>query len=195
MNGLGTIADIIILNIVHLICCIPIVTIGAATTSLYTVTMKMARKEYPAVLKSYFKAFKQNFKVSTLSWLIVAAAGTLLWLDFRIVALFQGGLQTAARIALGAAGILYLLIVTYLFPYIARFENTVKNSLRNALILSVAHFPFTVILAGLPVGLIILALMTTKTFMIAIIVGFFFGFALLAYIQSLLFAKIFEKYE
>jgi len=56
MNGLGTIADIFLLNIMYVICCIPVVTIGAATSALYTVTMQITRNEYPAVTKAFFFA-------------------------------------------------------------------------------------------------------------------------------------------
>lgn len=67
MRFLTKVADLIILNILFLICCIPIVTIGAASTALYTVTMKSVRDEESYVIRSYFKAFKDNFKIGTFS--------------------------------------------------------------------------------------------------------------------------------
>ena len=69
-------ADLIALNLIWLICCIPIITIGPATTSMYCVARKMAEGEWPAVLKSFFKAFKDNFKQSLLVFLALCV---LIW--------------------------------------------------------------------------------------------------------------------
>lgn len=195
MNGLGTIADIILLNIIYVISCIPIVTIGAATSALYTVTMKMVRKEYPSVIKAYFQAFRRNFKIATVCWLVVLVAGILIWIDFRIVGQSEGTIKSVMRIALGAVLVTFAMVGNYLFPYIARFENNFVNTLRNAFMMSVAHFPFTVVMVGLTVGVAVICFFTGRTFAIATLVFFFFGFALLAYVKSKLFVKIFEKYE
>ena len=64
MRFLTKMADLIILNILYMICCIPIVTIGAASTALYTVSMKAVKNEESYIIRGYFKAFKENFKIS-----------------------------------------------------------------------------------------------------------------------------------
>lgn len=195
MNGLGTIADIFLLNIIYVICCVPLVTIGAATTALYTVTMQITRNEYPAVTKAFFKAFKRNFKISTICWLVFMAVGFLLWFDFRIIGQVDGAARSAAKIALGAVLVIYVMVLTYVFPYIARFENDIKNTFKNAFMMSVAHFPFTLILSGLTIGIAVLTFFSGRTFAIATLAFFFIGFALLAYVKSRLFTKVFERYE
>lgn len=82
---LGKLADLMILNVVFLICCLPIVTIGASLTALNYVSLKMAEGEEGYIVKSFFKSFRQNFVQSTLMWLITLAAGLILCLDFYIV--------------------------------------------------------------------------------------------------------------
>ena len=76
-RALSKICDMICLNVLWVICSIPIVTIGASTTALYTVMLKMVRNEEGYIFRGFFKAFKENFKQSTIIWLIVAALGGL----------------------------------------------------------------------------------------------------------------------
>ena len=71
MRALSRIADVAILNILWLICCLPVVTAGAATTALVSVTLKMTDDNEGYIFRSYIKAFKRNFKQSTLVWLIL----------------------------------------------------------------------------------------------------------------------------
>ncbi|MGN0356148.1 MAG: YesL family protein, partial [Muricoprocola sp.] len=84
-QALGRLADLVILNLLFIISCIPIVTIGAATTALYSITLKMARNEESYIVKGYWKAFKENFKQSTIMWLVMLVAGIILYMDIKIV--------------------------------------------------------------------------------------------------------------
>jgi len=195
MNFLNNLADMILLNIIYLICCIPVVTIGAATTALYTVTLKMTRKEYPAVVKSYFTAFRKNIKTSTLCWIPMVIAGILLFLDYRLLGLLPGTLQFVIRIALIILSLFYVMILLYLFPYIARFDNNVRNTFKNTIIISIVNLPMSLLMLALNIVIIIVSLLTIQTMIIAITAGILIGFSVLAYIQSILFTKIFKKYE
>ena len=82
---MGKLADLILLNLLFIICCIPIVTIGASITAMYYVTLKMVRNEESYLFRSFFKSFKQNLKQSTVIWLILLAVSIVLWMDFRIM--------------------------------------------------------------------------------------------------------------
>ena len=75
---MGRVADLMILNILCIICCIPIITIGASVTAMYYVTLKMARNEESYIVRSFFKSFKENFKQATVIWLVALVAGLLL---------------------------------------------------------------------------------------------------------------------
>ena len=193
MQFLGKLADLFILNILYLICCIPIVTIGAATTALYTVTLKAAKNEESYITRSFFRAFKSNFKIGTLTWLIVLTAGIVLWLDLQIIPNISRQIRQVLQILVLMIALLYLITALYLFPYIARFENTVIGSIKNAFLMAVIHLPYTMLLAAIT----ILAFMATLYIDFRII-GFLWiviGFSGLAYINSIFFRKIFVKFE
>jgi len=195
MRFLGRIGDIIILNLIFVVTALPVVTVGMALSALYTVAMKLARGEDPSVLREYMRAFRRNMKPATICWLIMAAAGALIFLDFRLAGAFGGTLYTVVRLLLAMIFGVWMLTFLYLFPYIARFENTVFHSVKNALFLSAAHLPSTVMMLVISVGLIVVTLFTSRTFVIGTIGWFFAGFAAVAYVQSFLLSRIFAKYE
>lgn len=195
MRFLGRIGDIIILNLIFVVTSLPVITIGTALSALYTVAMKLARGEDPSILKEYMKAFRRNIKPATISWLFMAAAGAFIFVDFRLVGVFSGTAYTVMRLLLAMIFGVWVLTFLYLFPYIARFENTVFHSIKNALFLSAAHVPSTVMMLVISVGLIVATLFTSRTFVIGTIAWFFAGFAVVAYTQAFLFVRIFAKYE
>ncbi len=88
---MGRVADLMILNVIFLVCCIPVVTIGPAITALYYTTLKMVRNEESYIVKGFFHSFKQNLRQGIIINLILLAIGVLLFLDLRVVAgNFQG---------------------------------------------------------------------------------------------------------
>lgn len=195
MRFLARIGDLIVLNLIFVISCIPVITAGTALSALYGVAMRLVRGEEPSVVREYIKAYKMNFKEATAAFAVLAAAGALLLADFRLIGMFKGSMYLLLRFILGAALGIWLLAFQYVFAYIGRFQNGVLKSLKNALFLSVAHFPSTMILLGISIGLFVITLFTSRTFVIGTILWTFFGFALLAYVQSFLFCRIFGKYE
>lgn len=193
MQGLGKIADLFILNILFIVSCIPIITIGPALTALYTITLKAARNEESYIFRGYLKTFKDNFKIGTLSWLIVLIAGFVLWADFRILGSMPDSIKTVMSVFLLLAFFLYLITATYLFPYIARFENTLFKTIKNAFFMAIAYLPYTLLFVAFAV-LTILATIYIP-FQIIGLVWMLFGFSGLAYLNSIFFRKIFAKFE
>ena len=198
MRVLGRLGDIIILNMIFVVGCIPVITIGTSLSALYAVAMKMARGEDPSVWQEFWKAYKRNFRPATICWLVMAVIAILLFVDFRIIGVLKRGsesMYSIMRIVLAVILGMWMLMFQYLFPYIARFENGIFATLRNALLLAAAHIPSTIVIVGLSVGSLILTLFTSRSFVIASIIWVFFGFAVLAYVQAFLLCRIFEKYE
>lgn len=78
MRVLGRLGDIIILNMIFVVGCIPVITIGTSLSALYAVAMKMARGEDPSVWKEFWKAYKRNFRPATICWLVMAVIAILL---------------------------------------------------------------------------------------------------------------------
>ena len=78
---IGKLGDLVLLNLLWLVCCIPVFTAGAATTAVYYVTLKLVRDEDDSTIKSFFRSFIQNFKQATAIWLLILLAGSLVAFD------------------------------------------------------------------------------------------------------------------
>ena len=193
--GISKVSDTIILNFLFVICSIPIVTIGASTTALYCVSMKSTRDEDVYAVKEFFKQFKQNFKESTIIWLILLLVASFIGLDFYMCSLMSNDiLSTAFKFIFTLISIVIGFIVVYVFPLVARFENSIKNTLMNAVLMSIKHLPYTLIM-------LVLTLMPLGAF---VLFGKYWGqivfldtcisFGVVDYINSMLLNKIFNGY-
>lgn len=143
MSGLSRVADLMILNILALICCIPIVTIGASITAMYYVELKWARKEEGYTVRPFFREFRNNFKQATIEWLIILAVGILLGLDAYIVIQSPDMFPDFMQYVIGAVIIVAFLVVQWVFLLQCHFYNTVRQTFRNSFIMAIAKFPRT----------------------------------------------------
>ena len=149
---LEEITDIVILNFLFIICSIPIITIGASSSALYTVSLKKTNEENISVFKEFMRSFKSNFKISTLAWIFTIILASMLFLDFYISNLisikFIGlGLKFISTLV----SILLIFNITYLFPMISKFDNKLKNTIINSTIISIQYLPYTIIMSILNV--------------------------------------------
>ena len=143
MKFLGTAFDFFVLFLLTVILCIPVITAGAAMTSCMYVGMKIHRKEAPAVFSSYFRAFKENFKQSTLLWLIqIVFIGFVLFDWSFVLQTGWGNNPVLYRILLIIASCIVLFYNLTLYAVIARFEMKMFTAMKTAFILSMANFPF-----------------------------------------------------
>ncbi|MGN0513985.1 MAG: YesL family protein [Lachnospiraceae bacterium] len=187
---MGKVFDMIVLNILCLITCIPIVTIGPSITALYYVAMKLVRDEEGYVVRGYFKAFKENFKKAFIIELIVAVCAALLYVDITVTYQWMqqdtGFLIRLLFYALVGLTLLAVVSVVYVFPVLAKFENTVKKILINSIMMSVRHLSWSVLM----VVVIIAAGVAVYIYPIAI----FFVIGAAAAINSIILRKIFDNY-
>lgn len=187
---MGKVFDMIVLNILCLITCIPIVTIGPSVTALYYVAMKLVRDEEGYVVRGYFKAFKENFKKAFIIELIVAVCAALLYVDITVTYQWMqqdtGFLIRLLFYALVGLTLLAVVSVVYVFPVLAKFENTVKKILINSIMMSVRHLSWSVLM----VVVIIAAGVAVYIYPIAI----FFVIGAAAAINSIILRKIFDNY-
>ena len=195
MRFLSRVCDLMILNVLCIICCLPVITAGASITALYSVTLKMVRGEESYIFKGFFKAFKENFKQSTILWLIMAALGIFIFVDYRAASLLPANMSKIFQILIGAILVLYLMVLTYVFPYTARFENNIKNILKNSLLISILNLPWTLVLAICPLALGFVTFLTPTTLVYGSMLWVVLGFDTVAYVASIIFRKVFEKYE
>lgn len=138
------------LNILWFLCCLPVFTVGASTTALFYVSLKVAKNEEGNITKEFFRSFKENFKKGTVIWLILLTAGIILALDgyvfyhMRFDNIFWT-IGTAVFLLVLAA---YAIILMYIFPLLSRFENTVKAMFLNSVMLGMRFLLCTVLMAA-----------------------------------------------
>lgn len=191
MIFLSNLTDVVILNVLCLICCIPIVTIGPSISALHYVTLKMAREEEIMVIKYFFKAFKENFKQSLLAWLGFLVITAVFFLDYRILKVME---IENAKVLLMVVGAIYLFLcftTMYVFPLIARFENPLKQTLKNALFMSILHIFKTIVMAVIYALPFILLPLHYNVILVFLLVGLSGP----AYINSFIWKSIFKRYE
>ncbi|WP_342757976.1 YesL family protein [Kineothrix sedimenti] len=191
MRFLTVMADLMILNILTIICCIPIFTIGASLTGLNYVLLKMARNEEGYIVRSFFKSFKQNFKQATIIWLIILVFILVFAGDILIFNYAAMEFPKALKIFLFVLGLFMMMVVVYVFPVLSRFDNTVMNTIKNSLFMSILSFPKTILMLLLYAVPIVLFYVTPM----AVPLIFMFGISVPAYFSAKLYSGTFKKFE
>lgn len=188
---MNTLATFIGLNVLFLILCLPIITIGPALKALYTVTMQEARKDHKAIFNAFFGAFTENF---------FSSAGTfLLYLGLALVFLFNaffwGGqgsiIGTIFLIVFILALIVLALSFLYIFPLMARFDNGLRQTVKNSIFIPLLHSKETLGIIAIQIATLTLCVFVPqmKIFMILL------GFSFIALCNSYLFIRVFSCYE
>ena len=188
-KGLTKAGDFLILGFLMVVFSLPVITIGASVTAAFYVALKLVRDEEGYVFKGFIKSFKENFKQGFLIELIVGVLGLFIIEDIRICMYWAEGGNSLARLAMyvffGIALVL-IAVITYVFPMLAKFNNTVIGTLKNALLISMRHLGQTFVML-LATG--ILVAITVKFFTAAIIT-----IPLGLYVDSYILSRVFKIY-
>lgn len=191
MQALSRVADIMLLNVLTFICCIPIVTAGASLTAMHYMCLKMVRNEETYLVRGFFKSFKENFKQATVIWLLQLVVFFVLGYDFFIMYTSEEGLNIVLQVLIFIVTILALLTSSFVYPILARFVNTVPRTIKNALFVSIMQLPKAILMIIMSAIPIILILYVPQVIPLVL----FFGFALPAYLFAKLYNKFFKKLE
>ncbi len=155
---LSRISDLIILNLLFLVTSIPVVTIGVNLTAVYSITHKMVRNEESYIWRSYWKSWKQNFRQALIIWLVFLSFGAFLLAD-RFLASRMGNGAFPLEVIFTLLFVFWIMGLSYVFPILSRFDNSTKNIIRNAILMSIRHLPWTIMLLlsqALPVLLLMI---------------------------------------
>ena len=140
------------LNLLWMVCSLPVFTAGAATAALYDVTLRIAREEDPPLTTRFFRAFRENFRQATVLWLILLGVGALLGADayilYHLYKSTAGMVSVICTLGLAliiVAAIAYVIVLIYVFPLVASVKNTSFAMLKNALLIGI-HYLFCTIL-------------------------------------------------
>lgn len=189
---LAMVTNLIILNMVWLICCIPVVTAGAATTALYYTVFQYITKEDDTVFRPFFHSFRQNFRQATLLWLPLLVLLALLVFDFLY--LLAGNGTALLWIAFLAAALVYTMLQTHLFPLLARFEMTAKALFSTAFSLFMLHLPTSLLMMALNLIPLVFLLLAPAEFLQCTILWLGIWFSLAAYLNGRLLLKLWSKH-
>lgn len=186
-------ADLILLNLLFLITCLPVFTVGAGTAALYTLSFRMLRNREGGIVKAYFRAFRENFLQGTALWLLFLFFFLPGLLYFDTFYHMEGMLRYVFALCLLIV-VLAVFLMAYAFPWISQFRNRTGDVLRNSLILSLTHLPRTVCVCAVN-GLPWILLAVNPDFFLKIsFLLFALYFSAAAYINTALLWKVFKPY-
>lgn len=193
MRAMSRIGDLLLLNFFFLLTCIPIITIGASITALYTVCFRFGTDREEGVIRSYFRAFRDNFRQGCVLWLIVLLCGATSAINTYVFYAMVSPIRYAF-ILFALLFVLVLLISGYIFPLLSQFSNGNHSTIRNALILSLGYLPRSVLIAVLNVFPFVLMLLDFYTFLQAGFIWVALYFSTAAYANTFLLKKVFAPY-
>lgn len=192
---LTRVCDLLFLNIALVLCCCTVALSGAAVTALYTVTLKIVREQYCDPLKDFFRALRENFLPSS-------CAAVLLLVNVTLIATLREVLYAETLLVsplvfvlLSIAAVLLTALLSYLFPLLARFENSFSNHLGNAARLALANLPVTFLITVVNLLPLLICVLIPAALGAVFAFWFLLGFAVEAWVNSFYLNRIFEGRE
>lgn len=189
---MGVVFDLVELNLLTLLCCIPIVTAGASFTAMHNVLWHIVRNESGYVHTHFFQAFKRNFKQATAVWLGCLFVIIVMVCDVVVLNQLEGVMRSALLMVLVIVGVTVVTISQYYFVFLSRYNDSVKVHLRNAAMASIGFLPRT---AGMLVVCVAFAVVYVVALVYIIPLLFLFGISLPQYCCALLYCPIFAQLE
>jgi uncharacterized membrane protein YesL len=194
MRAIGRVGDLALVNILFLLCSIPVVTIGASASALYTVAFQMVHGEEKQLARTFFSAFRRNFGQATLLTVLFLLLGAGLFLDLRVMQANPGAFPLMFWVGSGLLALAAAITLPFAFALQARFDNSIWKTLKNAFVLAVTH-PLTALIAAaltlLPLALLLFA---PYYLLLSSIFWFLFGFSLAAVANGWLFTRILKPW-
>lgn len=194
MSFLTKVTEILTLSVLWIVFSVPLVTMGASTAALYTMTLRMVRGEEGKIAAGFVRAFKDNFKQSTVIHLILVVLAAMIYVYSKVVNAMPEQFQMVFQVASTIFFLLWVMEVLFVYPVQARFDNTLGNIMKNAWLMAASNVPVligTVIISGLPLWTILL---NTSLFISTLPLWIFAAPGLLAWLNSFLFQKAFKIY-
>lgn len=195
MRVLSRVADMMILNLLTLLLCIPVITAGSALSAMYYVELKWARKEEGYIVRPFFQQFKENFKQATGEWLIMLALIVVLALDLLMFHQAPDTFPKAIRYLVIAVTIILYLLLQWVFPLQSHFVNHVRTTFKNSALMAIANFPRTLGIGGIWAAFAALTVLSILLVPQIFPLVFLFGFTAPGYVTCLLISKPFARFE
>lgn len=196
MNLLSRACDLVIANMLFLICCLPVVTIGASSAALHKVCQDIVLDRDNVVMRPFFRAFRQNFKQATLVWLaqlLMMVSAVCYWI--LIMSYTAGAAATVCKTLLLIAAVLTVSVLSYVYPLLARYDNTLRQHLKNAFILSICKLPRTIAMAALHLFPVVILYFSLEIMVRTSVFWLIIGFSFIVYMCTYLLRPVFKELE
>lgn len=193
---LSRIADLAVLSVLCLVCCLPVVTIGPALVALNKTVYDLTMERGGGILRTYFRAFRGNLRQGMIAGLAGLLALAALVCDFILLRLYYtGGAYTFLICLIYLLGFLTMGVLAYLMPLIGRYENKLSQHFQNALILCIRYLPKTIAMVFLHLLPLLLALFLPNMLVFTLPFWLFFGLGFFAQADAFLLRPVFEMLE
>lgn len=191
MDYLNTATQFVLLNIIFLLCCLPVITIGPAVAALYQIILREVRGEHGYLVRKYFVHFKEMFSQAFFTFLLLMIVSLLLLFNLVFWNAMEGLFAGVVVVIMVILLFITTCVAIYVFPLMARFQNSFLKTLKNAFLIAATNPRTTLILVlihALTVA-VVRFFPSGKVFLLLI------GFSFVAYCNSYLLNKVFRKYE
>lgn len=182
------------INFLWLLCSVPLVTLGASTCAMLT-ALTALRREEDCGAKVFFGAFRRYFGKATVLWLLMAFAGAVLALDYRLVAYMDFPGRMAVIVLICFCILALVLVAGLIFPLLVRYPGTVRDTVVNAVLLSIAHLPKMLLVTAMNLLPALVLVVLPQVFVLLSFLWPICGFALIALYDLTVTDKIFAALE
>ena len=195
MIFLSRVADLVILNILWLVCCVPVVTIGASTTAMYNVIRHWQKHSVSSVVRDFFQSFKDDFKQATPVYLILLIPTVAVVMNAMLIFNPENSAAVPSYLLViwFISALILLFISSFVYPVMAFFADSIFKTLRNAMVLALANLPRTILISVLNLLPVILLFVNLSFFLQSSIFWLLIGGALVAYLNMSILKPVFKK--
>ena len=195
MIFLSRVADLVILNILWLVCCVPVVTIGASTTAMYHVIRHWQQDSVSSIVRDFFQSFKEDFKQATPVYLILLIPTAAVVMNAMMIFNPENSAAVPSYLLViwFISALILLFISSFVYPVMAFFADSIFKTLRNAMVLALANLPRTILISILNLLPVILLFVNLSFFLQSSIFWLMIGGALVAYLNMSILKPVFKK--
>ncbi len=190
---LDKVCTLVLLNLCFMVCCLPVITAGAALTALYYAVLKMHKDKEVSAVRLFFRSFRQNWKQATAGWVLILFLLLAAWMEHLF---FPDGSPIAMVFSISILALLFLalLLFLYLFPVIAAFDNNLKTLICHSFYFAFRKIGYFVAILCISCIPMYFTLVDAQMFPIYLLIWLLCGFSLSAWANAWFFYRLFRPY-
>ena len=195
MTWLSRLADLMVLNLLWLLSCVPIITVGAATAALYSASIAIMEGRCGSAAGAFWREFRGGFRRATVLWVILLLPLVITGFNICLILWFPQQFPGWVKLPALIPAVVVLLISGYVFPLQARYENTVTGTLLNSCVMGLTHLPVSLMVAVINLMPVWLFLGSPKWFAYSVPFWVLVGFSVTARLNLRLLGRVFRRYD